>query len=155
MKKKVFTALVLAVIFTRGIFAQQLERLTYEELKTDGTIGRTVTVEAYFLAWQQHEIFMEGNFLVTYSYMRLYNGDWGDRHFAQREPAMVPTLREQYTTLQQVYNLHPKMGMKLYLDNGLEVIRMLAIPTGHSSPFWWAETGRSFFTFFKLYAIKL
>jgi len=50
-EKKVFTALVLCL--TRGVFAQQLEKLTYEELKTDGTIGRTVTVEVYFLGWRQ------------------------------------------------------------------------------------------------------
>jgi len=153
MKKKGFTALVLVVILTGGIFAQQLERLTYEELKTDGTIGRTVTVEAYFMAWQQQEHFMEGNYLVIYQCMRPFNGEWSDWEFAERSPAMLLTLSQYYNTLQREYNLHPKSGMKFY-QNGMEFIKMLAIPDRRSSPFWWAENGQSFFMFHKLYLIK-
>jgi len=153
MKKKIFTALVLVVILTRGIFAQQIERLTYEEFKTDGTYGRTVTVEALFLGWLQQEIFMEGNYTVTYQCMRLYDGEWLDWEFAGRLPAMVPTLMQAYNLLQQQYNLHPRAGMKFNVY-GWEGIKIAAIPDRHASPLWWSENGRSFYMFFKLYIIK-
>jgi len=158
MKKKAFTILVLMVILTKGIFAQQLEkltleRLTYEELKTDGTIGRTVTVEAYFVGWEQRVTSMEGNYIVTYSCARLYNGEWSDWEFSERTPAMLSTLNQYFWTLQRVYNLHPRAGVK-YFYNGMETIKIWAIPDGKASPFWWAENGKSFFSFYKFYAIK-
>jgi len=153
MKKKVFTALVLGVILTRGIFAQQLERLTYEEFKTDGTYGRTVTVEAVFLGWLQQEIFMEGNYTVIYQCFCPYNGKWSDWELAGREPAIVPTLRQAYNLLQEQYMLHPRAGMKFYM-NGLEGIKISSIPDLHASPIWWSESGRSYYMFFKLYLIK-
>jgi len=158
MKNKAFTVLILGVILTRGILAQQLEkfpleRLTYEELKTDGTIGRTVTVEAYFLGWEQRETSMEGNYIVTYSCGRPYNGEWSDWEFSERIPAMLLTLIQYYNTIQREYNLHPKSGMKYYL-NGMETVKIWAIPSGKASPFWWAENGKSFFSFYKFYAIK-
>jgi len=155
MKKKIFTALVLVVILTRGIYAQQIERLTYLEVKSDGTAGRTVTVKASFLGWEQHNIFMEGNYEVSYLRTRKFmgNGEWSGWEFAGKQPAMLLNLNQKYWTLQREYNRYPNAGVKFHYANGIEVLRILAIADGKSSPFWWAENGQSFFIFFKIYLI--
>jgi hypothetical protein len=155
MKKKVFTALFLAVSMTNGIYAQQLEKLTYEEFRTDGTYGRFITVEAIFAGWLIQQIFMEGNYEVTYQCFRPYNEDkWSDWEFAQKKPAMVSSLLLQYQLLQKGYNLHPKSGMKFYLGYA-EAIKMWDIHDRAASPFRWAEDGKSFFIYYKLYLINL
>jgi len=153
MKKKIFIVMIMLEIFTNGIYAQQWEKLTYEELKTDGTYGRIVTVDAIFLGYVQHEIFLEGNLQVTYECWCPVKGEWSDWILLGKQPARTLTITQTYDLLQSEYNRHPKAGIKSYM-NGIEVITIMAIPNGRSSPIWWETNGESIFTFHKIYAIK-
>jgi len=98
---------------------------------------------------------MEGNFEVSYRRTRRFgeNGEWSDWEFAGKQPAMLLNLNQKYWTLQREYNLYPKAGMKFHYEDGIEIVRILAIADGKSSPFWWAENGQSFFIFLKIYLI--
>jgi hypothetical protein len=152
MKKKLFMPLILAVTITSGIFAQQIERLTYEEFNA-GMVGRTVTVEAFFMGFLQNEVFLEGDLQVIYQCAHPYNGQWSDWKLLSKQPAIALTIRQTYEWLQKDYFLHPRAGSKVYI-NGVELVQIMAIPDGQSSPMWWSTNGRSFFVFYKLYAIK-
>ena len=49
MKKKMFAVLFLSLCITAGLFAQQIQRLTFTDMRSDGTIIGTVTVNAFFM----------------------------------------------------------------------------------------------------------
>ena len=51
MKKKIFITLVLSVNITISVFAQQTQRLTFTDMRADGTIIGTVTVNAVYTVW--------------------------------------------------------------------------------------------------------
>jgi len=154
MKKKLFITLVFGVILTRGIFAQQGERLTYEEVNLNGTYGRTITVEAIFIGYMQSQAYLEGNKLVQYQSFKLISDDkWTSWELAGKLPSIYSNLGEVFYIFQQLYISHPRAGLKKYVNNK-EIIQIPSIPNGEASPIWWAKDGESVFTFYKLYVLK-
>ena len=135
-----------------SLFAQQTERITYQELRANGTY-RDITVNAIFMGWAHREFSLDGNFLVTYQCDRLTNEDkWSDWRLVERQPSPYSTLRGYYDFLIRSYFQYPRLGIKSYY-NEYEILAMPSIPNGRSSPIWWREDGRAIFLFQKMYLI--
>jgi len=151
MKK--YSLLGIFSLISISLFSQQTERITYQELRADGTYVRDITVNAIFMGWGQRELSLDGNFLVTYECTRLINEyEWSDWHLVGRQPAFYSTLRGNYDNLLRQYSQYPRFGIKIYY-NGYEILVMASIPNGNSSPIWWRDDGRAFFIFQKMYLI--
>jgi len=153
MKKKILMVFVLTVSIISEIFAQQLEKITYEELLPDGNIGRTITVEAYHIGWQQQETRLENGMQVYYQTTCFLDNEWSDWKLNGRQPAFVSTIRQLFDMFSKEYTAHPKAAIKYYL-NDMEIILMLSIPNGKVAPFWWSQSGNSYYTFYKMYVMK-
>ena len=150
--KKYFLLGIFSLKLIVSLFAQQSERITYQELRPDDTY-RDITVNAIFMGWAQRQFYLEGNFLVTYECTRLINEDeWSDWHLVGRQPAYYSTLRGNYDNLLRSYYQYPRAGIKIYYD-GHEIIVMPNIPKGKSSPIWWRDDGRAYFLFQEMYLI--
>jgi len=151
--KKYFLLGIFSLKLIVSLFAQQSERITYQELRADGTYVRDITVNAIFMGWAQRQFSLDGNFLVTYECTRLTNEDkWSDWHLVGREPALSLTLRGYYDNLLRQYSRYPRVGIKIYY-NGYEILVMASIPNGRSFPIWWRDDGRAIFLFQKMYLI--
>jgi hypothetical protein len=152
MKKIVFTVLVLTIGINCGIFAQEIQRLTFEDRRSDGVIVGTVTVNAVFLAWSQQRVSIENN-LQVYRERGSQDGIvWSDWQVMSREPTHVPTLRQLYDVLLGEYNRHPRSAVRLNMQ-GRQAVRIPTIPEGRSSPFWWTEDGKSFNILYEFWVI--
>jgi hypothetical protein len=152
MKRECFTSLFLFIVAVMGLFGQNFERVTYIELKPDGTYVGTRTVEAALLGWSQQQFTIEGNFIVTYSTLCLVGGNWSNWELAERQPARY-SLNDIYDSFIETYSRYPNMGT-IYNINNNRVLYIFDIPSGNSRPFWWSTDGRSIFTFRKVYGIK-
>jgi hypothetical protein len=51
-----------------------------------------------------------------------------------------------------VYNMYPRVGVRLHMPGG-QAVRIATIPNGRSSPMWWSEDGRSFNVLYEFWAI--
>ena len=153
MNKKGLLIIVLFVFISVALlFAQQVERITFTELRTDGSVGRTRTVDAVLVGWIQEEHSMQGNFKVTYQTSRLVDGEWTDWELSERQPMSI-SLRQQFDMLQRAYNTHTNIGM-IFPMGSVNGLKMAAIPTGRSSPFWWSNNGNSIMALYKVYAVR-
>jgi hypothetical protein len=150
VKKIVFFS-ILAIGLASGLFAQEIQRLTFTDMRSDGTIIGTVTVNAIFLTWKQHNISLENGMQITYG-REYIKGEWTPWELMQREPAYVLTLRQIYDGLLRQYNITPRASVRLYFQ-GIQFIRIMTIPSGRSSPMWWSDDGRSFNIMFETWAI--
>jgi len=154
MRRKYLLLFLFGGIAINTVFAQQLERITYEEMRSDNSFGRTVTVDAYFLGWSQQEVFLEDGTQVIYESFCPVNGEWSDWELLGRMPTFAPTLRLAFDWTQRDYNSHPKAAKILYF-NGMQTIRLLSIPNKQTSPIWWSQSGKSFYIFYKIYVLNL
>jgi hypothetical protein len=152
MKKRIFTVLILLTSINCGTFAQEVEKLTFVERRTDGTITGTVTVDAIFVYMEQHKISIEGGLQVTYS-SAYYKDEWSDWELVSRQPAMTPTIRQLYDIGVKEWTKNPRASVRINMGNGIQAVRIGSIPKGKSTPFWWSDDGKSFYIFFEVYAI--
>ena len=151
MKKKFFVVMILAAGFAVEVFAQQVQRVTYTEMRPDGTVGRTVTVDAVFIDWLQQRFTLEGNFLVVHSTIRPVDGEWSAWELSSRQPTST-TLRHLFDEAVRHHSSHPRSSL-IFPIRGTQTIRIRTTPDGHSSPMWWRNDGRAFYIFFRRYAI--
>ena len=151
MGKKIFITLILSICFTFGIYAQQIERLTFTDMRSDGTIIGNVTVNAVFMAWTQQRTSIENGMQVLYERVHLPNDKWSDWELQGREPARF-TLRQTYDVLLRQYNITPRASVRLHTQ-GLQAVRIMTIPDGRGSPMWWSDDGRSFNVMYEFWAI--
>jgi len=151
MKKKCFFVGIFGLMSFTTIFAYETIRLTFDEIRSDGVFLRTRTVDAVFMGWIQHVTFLERDTKVTYHSFRPHNGEWDDWELAGRVPARL-SLTRHFDTLRREYYSRPRMSVPT-IAQGFETIRMLSIPDGRVSPFWWGQDGRSFYTFFRVYVV--
>lgn len=150
-KRKLLLGLFFMVTSVMFLYSQDWERVTYLEIRSDGSRGNTRTVDAMFFASIQMEIVLEGNNLAIYQSVN-YNGEWSDWELTQRQP-MRGTIREHHDAFRRDYELYPNWGT-VFQWGGVNVLRMLDIPRGKSSPIWWSTTGNSYFAFYKVYIIR-
>ena len=152
MNKIIITALVLLVSINSGIFAQNFQRVTYTELRADGSYVGTRTVEAVLLGWSQQRITIEGNYIVTYQAFCPVDGNWSNWELSERQPARF-TLNQIYDSFRETYSRYPNMGT-IFNINSNKALYIFDIPSGKSVPYWWDTDGRSVCTFRKVYGIK-
>jgi hypothetical protein len=81
-----------------------------------------------------------------------HNGVWSDWEVMQRAPPHLPTLRQIYDSLLQEYNRNPRTAVRIYTQ-GIQAVRILTIPDGRSSPFWWTDDGLSFNALYEFWAV--
>jgi len=153
MRRRYLLLFLFGGMVINAVFAQQLERITYEEMRSDNSFGRTVTVDAYFLGWSQQEVFWEDGIQAVYECFCPIDGEWSDWELMGKMPAIAPTLRLAFDWIQRDYNAHPK-GAKIMYLNGTQSIRLLSIPDRQTSPIWWSKTGKSFYMFYKIYLLN-
>jgi len=158
MKKKFIILLFLSLIFSFEVFSQQKEKITFTELRVDGTFMGTVTVNAILFGWSQQKMSIENGFWVTHE--SFYPAEWSplekrwsDWELVNREPSPVRTIRQLYDTMLSQYVKYPRASMRLKASDGSQVIRLMAIPNRHSSPLWWSEDGKSVYIFYEVYKI--
>ena len=146
--------ILIAVIFTvsMSLFAQEIERVTFQEVNPNGRSSRDVTVNAIHMGWEQQRITIEGNLQITYRSWNILDQGWTEWEIVQRSPALTTNISEQYQAVLEVFYSYPRAGLRIFSD-GIEIIRMWHPPNGKPFPIWWAEDGRSYYAFFKLYAI--
>lgn len=150
--KKCFLLGFFCLMSASALFSQEVRRITYTEMRPDGTIGRTVTVDAVFLGWRQERFTLEGNLLVTHSTIRLVGSDeWTAWELAGRQPAGT-TLRHMFDEGLRQHSLHPRSSM-IFPMSGVQTIRIRTTPDGRPSPMWWRDDGRAFYIFNRLYML--
>jgi len=156
MNKKIVFLLALSLCFTFEIFSQQKQKLTFTDLREDGSIIGTVTVNAVFFSWNQQRISIENGLLVTRE--RVYLAEWGkdgvwsDWELMAKQPSQGYSISRFFYAAQDLYIKHPRGVMRMYF-NGYQAIRLMTIPNGYTSPIWWGEDGNSFYAFYKSYVI--
>jgi len=146
--------LLLTFSFTGGVYAQKTEKLTFTELRPDGTLIGNVTVNAVFLGWSQQNVSLEGNLLVLYErYYTKNSSDWTDWGLSSKQPRLEPlSLSEIYYIRLKAYSVRPREAIRGYIDN-VQVVRILTIPDRQSSPYSWSKDGMSFYVMYELWAI--
>jgi len=159
MKKKIFVLFVLAVNITSGMFAQEIQRLTFTEKAPDGTF-RTVTVNAVFIGYGMDNLRIEGNFVVTRG--RSLSQDnksqkfnqWSDWEILGRVPTRG-SLLEIYDTYNAIYDRYPRFSYpgRINMGDGYQAVKVMDIPIGHGSPLWWGEDGKSVNIYYKCWLI--
>ena len=153
MKKILFIS-VFNLLLVSTVFSVDIQRLTFTDMRSDGTIIGSVTVNAVFLGWSQQEVTREGNFRVIRERVYLANGsEWSPWELVTREPAPVLTLRQEFDMLLREYNLFPRASIRIRHASGGQAVKIMDIPSGRSSPIWWRDDGRAFFAFCRVYAI--
>jgi len=150
VKKIIFLINFLLLIYFSH--AQEIERITFQELRADGRYLRDITVNAIHIGWQQQNLSLEGNFQITYDTSNIFDQGWTEWRLAQRSPALITNIGELYRATLQAFSDYPRAG-RIALVDGFEIIRMFSTPNRRTSPIWWAEDGKSFNVFFSLYAI--
>lgn len=144
--------MVLILSITPKIFAQEVERLTFTEFRSDGILIGNVTVNAIFLLWTQQNVSYEGDLVVTYEKFSTNGSDWSDWELLSKQPALMSSLSLLYNFLLRKYNEYPRGAIRIYFDNG-QAVRIHTIPVGHTSPYWWSKDGRSYNVMYKFYVI--
>jgi hypothetical protein len=153
MQKKPILIVILLLFSVISSFSQEIQRITYTDIGADGSQRISRTVNAIFMGWLQQEVKLEGNLQAVYMCFRPHNGEWGDWELAERRP-MQGSLNFIYNTLLRDYTVLPKnVGTIMILPGGNTALKMVSIPTGNTSPFWWSTSGNSFFIFHNLYLI--
>jgi len=151
--KKYFFIFVLMLMPVLFIYTQNVERLTFTELRPDGTPIGNVTVNAVLIGWSQQNIYLEGNLLVIYeSYCQKGSSDWSDWRLMSKQPSLILSLRALYDTTINLYIKQPRGGIRINLNN-VQVVRIMKIPDRNSSPCWWSNDGRSYNVFYENWAI--
>lgn len=151
MRKILFVTLVLSVYLSINGFSQEIQRLTFTDRRADGVIIGNVTVNAVFMAWTQQRVSIENGMQVINE--RVYiNGAWQAWELMGREPSHVSTIRQHYDIIMAEYQRYPRGAVRLY-KQGIQGIRIMAIPDGRSSPLWWSEDGRSYNVMYEFWAI--
>ena len=154
MKKKNILVLVFLMGITLGSYAFEIERLTFLDSRPDGSIIGTVTVNAVFMAYSQQRISIEGNQQIIRESVLQPNGQWTDWQVMERAPQIGNlSLRQIYDNYVLAYSRHPRMSRRIQMQEGLQAVRILSIPTGRSSPIWWSDDGRSFNVYYEFWAI--
>jgi hypothetical protein len=154
MKKRLVITLVLIVSSMTGAFAQQTQRLTFTDMRSDGTIIGDVTVNAVFMGWTQQRISIENGMTVTRESVNIYgSNEWSPWEIMRREPPLGPTLRQEYDMILRQYNRTPRAAVRIHLQGGVQAVRIATIPNNASSPMWWSEDGRSFNILNEVWAI--
>jgi len=151
MIKKVFFTLILSLSIILGISAQQIERLTFTDMRSDGTIIGNVTVNAVFMAWTQQRVSVENGMQVLRERVHLPNDRWADWEVMERSPARL-TISQTYDVLLRQFNRTPRASVRLHTQ-GIQAVRIMTIPDGRGSPLWWSEDGRSFNVMYEFWAI--
>lgn len=152
MNKKYLVVFILVSCVTFGTFAQQTEKLTFVDRRSDGTIIGPVTVNAIFISWNMQKVSIENNLQVIRE--SVYNNNtWSDWQIVGREPARVSSIRQLYDIILGEYNRYPRSATRLNMQNGIQAVRLMSIPTGRSSPMWWNDDGRSFNVMYEFWAI--
>jgi len=147
----IFVLMLMPVLF---IYSQNVERLTFTELRPDGTLIGNVTVNAVFIGWSQQNVSLEGNLLVIYErYYQKGSSDWSDWKLSSKQPSLIPSLRALYDTTLNIYINQPRGAIRANLNN-VQVVRIMTIPNGNSSPCWWSNDGRSYNVMYENWAIK-
>jgi hypothetical protein len=149
--KKHFLLGIFSLMSIVSLFAQKSERITYQEIRHGETYIRDVTVNAVFVGWVQDWHYLDGNFKVAMSSFCPYNGEWSDWELIEKAPAT--DLLSIYNVMSKTFFQYPRLGIKVYYNNGTEVIKILDIPNEKASPIWWGKDGRSFYIFYKIYRI--
>ncbi|MDR0473568.1 MAG: hypothetical protein LBH43_07860 [Treponema sp.] len=153
MKKRIFTVLVLVASINCVISAQEIERLTFTERRSDGTIVGNVTVNAVFMGWSQQRVTIENGMQITQESFNIRgSNEWSPWEIMQRAPAYMPTLRQMYDLLLGEYNRHPRSAIRLHMQ-GIQGVRIMTIRSGSSSPMWWSDDGKSFNVLYEFWAI--
>jgi len=135
-----------------NLYSQNVEKISYLDIGPDGSQRINRTVNVVFAGWSQMEVKREGNFRVTYQWLRLVDGEWSDRELTERRP-MQGTLTGQYDALLRDHALFPNASSIIQIGRGINVLRMFDIPVGQTRPIWLSTDGNSFFMFYKMYVI--
>jgi hypothetical protein len=154
MRKKLLIVLLLIFSFTGGVYAQKLEKLSFTEYRSDGTLIGNVTVNAIFIGWSQQNISLEGNLLVIYErYCTKGSSDWTDWELTSKQPRLTPlSLSEIYNIRLRAFSVRPREAIRSYIDN-VQVVRIPTIPNRQSSPYSWSKDGMSFNVMYEIWAI--
>jgi len=156
MKKKSMALVIIIIIsllFVNLIFAQEIERLTFTDMRSDGTIIGTVTVNAIFITWTQQRFFIENGMQVTRESVYLVDlDDWSPWEIVDRRPSYALTLMQIYNMGQSQYNRAPRGATRIHTQ-GVQAVRIMVIPEGRSSPLWWTEDGMSYNILYEVWAI--
>jgi len=151
--KKLLMVLLLTFSFTGVVYTQKTERLTFTEFRSDGTLIGNVTVNAVFIGWSQQNVSLEGNLVVTYERGCLKgSSDWSEWELMSKQPSLFPSLRAIYDFLLREYNVRPRGAIRAYMEN-VQTVRILTIPNGYTSPYWWSKDGRSYNVMYEFWAI--
>jgi len=149
-KKLILTTTLLMSVFP--LFSQEVQRITFVDVGPTGSQRINRTVNAIFAGWLQMEMRQEGNLRAVYMSMRLVDGEWTDWELYERRP-MQGTLSWQFDALRREYATLPNAGAVMSIPGGFTILRMMAIPTGQTIPFWWGTSGNSFYVFHRLYMV--
>jgi len=149
--KKIFIFYCLFIFSSIILYSQNVERITYVDIGPTGSQRNTRTVNVIFVGWLQRMIKQEGNLITFYDSFCFVDGEWSDWELNSRSP-MQTTLFQYYEIAVSSYALVPNQG-DIIQGRGFDFIQMPAIPQGQTRPFWWAKDGKSFFAFYKLYAV--
>jgi len=153
MRKKLLVILLLMFSLTGGVYAQKTERLTFTELRPDGTPIGNVTVNAILIGWSQQNVSLEGNLLVVYeSYFEKGSSDWSEWRLMTKQPSLILSIRTLYDTTLNIYITQPRAGIRINLNN-VQVVRIMTIPDRRSSPCWWSNDGKSYYVMYENWAI--
>ena len=137
------------IVFT---FSQEIEKIAYVDYGSDGSQYIPKTINGIFIGFTQKEIKQEGNLRVTYQSYNLINSNgWSEWEVVERRP-MERTITLEYNLLHTGIIKAPDIGTLLSMGGGT-FLQMYAIPSGRTSPIWWATSGNSFYLLFKLYLI--
>jgi len=151
MRKKLMVLLILLLTISVNTFAQKIERLTFSEMRADGTIIGTVTVNAIFMTWTQQRITIENGMQVFRESVYI-NNEWTPFEIAGREPPQLPTIRQVYNLMLQHYSNYPRSSRRVNIS-GVQAVRIMTIPSNKSSPIWWSDDGKSFNIFYEVWGI--
>ena len=156
--KKLLALMVIFLVVVKVGFALDLniERLTFTESRPDGTIIGTVTVDAIFAGFVQQNIAMEGNLQVIRERQFINvdvggDGQWSDWEVTRRFPPIEPILQLYFRLLRE-WSMNPRIAARIHFSV-FQAVRIATIPDGRSSPFWWSNDGRSFYTLTELWVI--
>ena len=153
MRKKLLMVILLTFSFTGGVYAQKTEKLSFTEFRSDGTLIGNVTVNAIFIGWSQQNVSQEGDFtIINESVCLKGSSDWSKWELMSKQPSLLPSLRAIYDFMLREYNVRPRGAIRAYIENG-QMVRILTIPNGHTSPYWWSKDGRSYNVMYEIWAI--
>ena len=150
--KKIFLTLIIGLNIVFVGFSQEIQKLTFLDMRSNGTIIGNVTVNAVFMFWSQQRVSIENGMQIRRESLNI-NGEWSPWEIMGREPAIVPTIRQAYDLTMQEYNRYPRAAVRINMQEGIQAVRIMSIPYNRSSPLWWSDDGKSFNIFCEVWAI--